>query len=590
MQVSSGDDMKPFGTLAESGPAAEMTASNDDALTSRVRIAAWCLLLLAGLIETVFSRHAMQDDGINYLDMGDAIVRGDWHMALNGIWSPLYPFLQGLALRIIKPSSYSQFTVVHGVNFLIYVFALACFDFLLRVAVDRPGARGVAARAGRLPKWAVFAVSYSVFLWSSLSAITLQKVTPDLLMAGFLYLAAALLLQIWSRPQKLSRFVLLGVALGLGYLAKSPMFPLAFLFFALAWIGTSSWRKAAPRVFAALLAFLAVSGPWFIALSHAKGRLMFSDTARFNYVLHVNGAGPDWYFRDLGTATGHFVHPVRQIFDAPPVYEFAAPVPGTSPVAYDPSYWSQGAVPQASLKTELQVIHHWLRYYFDIFLSSQTVLLLGFLVLCLLPGRELFFKQLTAQWQVWVIGLAGLAMYALVHAELRYVAAFFTLCWVGLFSGLRMPSSRHGRRLASLVTLVVVVVMAAPAVMTVARQLKQTIQRPPHDQWQVAEDLHRLGVAPGDRVARLPAHFGLAWARLLGVTDVAEIPIEHSSDFWCAKPETQAQLFEALRRVGVTAIVAEQSDPLCPPGPGWQKLGDGTYHALKLEPNLVKLK
>ena len=43
----------------------------------------------------------------------------------------------------------------------------------------------------------------------------------------------------------------------------------------------------------------------------------------------VNGASPSWYFQELGTAGGHYVHPVRKIFDTPPVYEFATPMRGT---------------------------------------------------------------------------------------------------------------------------------------------------------------------------------------------------------------------------------------------------------------------
>jgi hypothetical protein len=519
----------------DSEAASTPAISNEGVLTSRVRIAAWCFLTFAGLIEAAFRRHAMQDDGINYLDMGDAIVRGDWKMALNGVWSPLYPLLQGLALRIFKPSSYSQFTVVHFVNFLIYLFALGCFDFLLRVAVaDRPRAGDLASGTSPFPKWAVFAVGYAIFLWASLGLISLQRVTPDMLMAGFLYLAVALLLEIWQQPKTFSRFVLLGAALGFGYLAKAPIFPLASLFFAIAWILAGGWRRAAPRVLSTVLVFLAVSGPWFLALSQAKGRFMFGDSARFNYVLHVNGAGPDGYFQNLGTAAGHYIHTMRKIFDSPPIYEFATPVKGTSPTGYDPSYWSEGAVPRVSLKRELSVIRHWLSFYFDIFLASQTGLLVGFVVLCFMGERNLFLKQLTARWPVWLIALAGLGMYALVHSELRYVAVFFALFWVGLFSGLEVPPDREGRRLAAAVTLAVVIAMASPTVLSVAAHLRPAITPQPHNHWQVAEDLQKLGVRPGDRVGRFPAHFGLAWARLLRVTVAAEIPIENSTDFWCA--------------------------------------------------------
>jgi len=577
----------------ESEATATPAIAEEARLTSRFRTTALCLMTAIGVIEAVFSRHSIQDDGVSYLDMGDAIVRGDWNTAVNGHWSPLYPWLQGLALRLFKPGAYSQFSVVHFVNFLIYLFALGCFDFLLGVAVaDRPGAgtAGVASGTNRLPKWAVFAVGYSVFLWSFVSVITIRVVGPETLMAGFLYLAVGLLLQTWARPQSFSRFVLLGAVLGLGYLAKAPMFPLAFVFFAAAWILAGGWKRATPRVLVAMLAFLAVSGPWIMALSRAKGRFMFGDSARYNYVLFLDGAGPAGYFQNLGIATGHFTHPVRQIFDSPPVYEFATPIKGTLPVWDDPSYWSDGAVPRFSLKRQLSVTGDWLAFYFDMLFTSQTALFVGFVVLTFMGGRDLFLKSLTARWPVWVIGLAGLGMYALVHVELRYIAAFVTLFWVGLFSGLEMPRGREGRRLAFLVTLAVVIAVTSPIAESVVDHTKRAFRRQPHNHWRVAEDLRRLGIKPGDRVGRLPTHFGLGWARLLRVTVVAQIPIEYSENFWCAKPDAQAQVIETIRRLGVTAIVAEQIPPngVCAPGPEWHKVGDGSYCALKLEPEGAK--
>ena len=505
--------MKRFDRLGRSGATAIPSVPDDAILTSRVRVTAWCFLILAGLIEAVFSRRAVWADGISYLDMGDAMVRGDWKMAVNAYWSPLYPLLQGLTLRLLKPSAYSQFSVVYFVNFLIFLFALGCFDYLLRAAVaDHPRVVDIPSQSGRLPRWAVFAVAYSVFLWSSLTLITMQSPTPDILMAGFLYLAMGLVLRLWVRPQNFWLFVLLGATLGFGYLAKAAVFPLAFLFFAISWIVAGNWRRAAPRVLVAILVFLAVSGPWIVALSQAKGRFTFGDTGRFNYVREVNGASPNPYFQNPGTAAGHLVHPVRKIFDNPPIFEFATPVGGTLPVWYDPSYWSEGAVPRVLLKRELSVIHRWLMFYFDLLFPNQAALFVGFFVLCLMAGRDLFVQQVAARWPVWLIGLAGLGMYALVFVESRYVAVFFTLLWVGLFSGLAMPRDREGRRLVLVVTLGVVIAVVCPVAVSTTGHLFQAVKGQPHNQWQVAEDLRKLGVMPGDRVARIGGLFNVGWA------------------------------------------------------------------------------
>ncbi len=74
----------------------------------------------------------MSADGCRYLDMGDAIMRGDWGMVINGYWSPLYPLLLGVAMVVVKPSPEWEFPIAHLVNFIIYLLALGCFDFFLR--------------------------------------------------------------------------------------------------------------------------------------------------------------------------------------------------------------------------------------------------------------------------------------------------------------------------------------------------------------------------------------------------------------------------------------------------------------------------
>ena len=238
--------MKASAPVPHSGETAVSADSTAVALSSRVRVIGWCVVAGFGLIEAAYSRHTMQSDGISYLDMGDAILRGDWTMAANAYWSPLYPFLEGLVLRVLHPSAPWEFTAVHCVNFLIYLFAFGCFEYLLRATVAiRPStdADGVSTA---LPQWTIFALGYAVFLWSSLSLITMERVTPDMLMAGFVYLAVGLLLRIWQQPAKLSRFFLIGAVLGFGYLAKAPVFPLSLVFFVFLWIVAGNWRRAVP--------------------------------------------------------------------------------------------------------------------------------------------------------------------------------------------------------------------------------------------------------------------------------------------------------------------------------------------------------
>jgi len=255
---------------------------------------------------------------------------------------------------------------------------LYCFDLFLRSLVtNRDRSTNSKPNTDWLPNWAVFLVGYAVFFWASLSETRMETVSPDLLMAGFLYLGVSVLLKIWAQPQNSSLYVLLGATLGLGYLAKAPFFPLAFVFFALALILTRNLRKCIPRVAAAFLVFLVVAGPWIVGLSRAKNRITFGDSGKVNYVMWVNGASPAYYFVTLGTAAGRYSHSLRQISSTPVIYEFASPVQGTLPIWYDASYWADGAVPRVLFRRQLAVVKEWLSFYLEKLITSQVALLVG---------------------------------------------------------------------------------------------------------------------------------------------------------------------------------------------------------------------
>ena len=151
--------MNSSASVPQSGESVVTARQDETAWASRVRLAGWSIAVFVGLVESVLKRHTMSPDGISYLDLGDAMFRRDWTMAINAYWSPLYPFLQGLALRLFRPSAYMEFTVVHVVNFLIYLFALVCFDLLLQAAVaipcrsPSPAAAGPRSPDGRSSRW-----------------------------------------------------------------------------------------------------------------------------------------------------------------------------------------------------------------------------------------------------------------------------------------------------------------------------------------------------------------------------------------------------------------------------------------------------
>ena len=157
-------------------------------------------------------------------DVGDAFWRGDWHNAINAYWSPLYPLILGLFMRLFRPSIRWEYPLVHLVNFLLFVFALVCFDVFLRTFLkgldQNDGVTAEAAEIG-LPTWAWLLMGYSAFIVSSLLLITLSFVSGDLMVAATIYLATALILKIRRGDTRRSTFALLGFVLGSWVLRES---------------------------------------------------------------------------------------------------------------------------------------------------------------------------------------------------------------------------------------------------------------------------------------------------------------------------------------------------------------------------------
>ena len=197
----------PWTELAPPGLSTALTVPPPKFLSATIRVMGWSLGLTLAAADAWATRFSMNPDGVSYLDMGDAIWRGDLHAAINGHWSPLYPCVAGLVLKVLRPSMYWEFPVVHLLNLVIFVWALIGFEFLLKnfIARRKNAKPSPNSSATGLPEWAWWLLGYSVFLPASLTHITMRRATPDLLLSGFIYLAAGLLLRIRSAPHLCSR-------------------------------------------------------------------------------------------------------------------------------------------------------------------------------------------------------------------------------------------------------------------------------------------------------------------------------------------------------------------------------------------------
>jgi hypothetical protein len=564
-----------------------------------LRIFFWFAAVVLGAVDAWATQFTMNPDGVSYLDMGDAYVRGDWHMAINGNWSPFYSWLLGLALKVLKPSAYWQYPVAHAVNFLVYVAAMGCFEFFLCAFIkeQRESREGLGEDGeATLPDWAWWALGYSLFISTSLVLITIRVVTPDMCVAGFVYLASGLLLRIRSGSVGWRTFVLLGVVLGLGYLAKAVMFPLAIFFVAVEAASFGKLRKAVAPVMMSALAFLAVASPFIVALSRIKGRLTFGDSGSLAYAAFVDGV--DIMFPGDGgrmvhkgfmvvedvdspsPISGQLKHPVKKIFDLPATYEFGNQVGGTYPFWYDLSYWQEGIKPYFDVSGQLRVVTRSLILYCWLFLLLQLNFTLGLSVLFLSSPRiRSCIKRAARAWHLAVPALAAMGVYLIAHTEFRFVAPFVSLLWLAAFSGLLLRAWQRSSRLIS----GVVVGVAASTVIFAALTTPHnagTVRYPGPVYCQAAKALGERGIRPGDKVAVVsnePWGEGGAYvARLARIQIVAQV--NRPNGFWAASSSTQAEVTQAFRKAGAKAVLALEVPRQSASQTCWQRLGSTPFY------------
>src|SRR5205085_1474465 len=115
-----------------------------------------------------------------------------------------------------------------------------------------------------------------------LDLITLGVSSPDMAVAAFIFLSSGLLVRIASGSCGWFGFAGLGLALGLGYLAKAVVFPIAFVFLAVAFVICRIEQERLPKFMVAVAAYLLVAGAFAIPLSLQKHRLTFGDTGKLN--------------------------------------------------------------------------------------------------------------------------------------------------------------------------------------------------------------------------------------------------------------------------------------------------------------------
>ena len=438
------------------------------------------------------------------------------------------------------------------------------------------------------PERAWWLIGYLLFIWATLTQIEIWSVTPDMLMAALLFVAAGLLLRTRAGDVRWSTFAALGLVLGLGYLSKSIMFPISLALLGVALISAENLRQSASRVLGALTIFLAITLPFIYLISVKAGHITFGEAGTITYLRHVNGI-PFSHWQGIPPGNGSPMHPSRQVLDHPPIYEFGAPIEGTYPIALDPLYWVEGAETRLNPQRQTGLLLESALFYIDLFVRQFGGIFAGVFILYLSSKIEKpAIRVRVRNWSVALVGLSGLVLYAPVLVEGRYIGAFMLLLMADLLGNIS-PADRPGaKKLITGVTVIIATVLLANLAYStlqgyadlqdnLAPATGSMASRPPSWPGEAAQELQALGIRAGDPVALIGYGFDSFWARLARVQIVAEMLDSDAEPFWNGDDTLRSEVIEAFAGTGAKVVVAEYV-PAGTPMAGWRQVNDTNFY------------
>lgn len=514
------------------------------------------IAILLGATQLVIARNGISPDARSYSEIARAYLRHDWAMAINAYWSPLYSWLIALALQIGQPSLRREYPLLHLLNFPIFIIALAGFEFFWSGLLNAEALNGAPSRREGplpLPTSALWILGYALFIWLTVGSIVMGG--PDLCVATIALFVAGLLVRIKTSNAVAtgkSLYIWLGIALGLGYLAKAVMFPMAFVFLAVTLCLRLNWRNAA-NVGLALLIFASIAAPEIIALSRVKGRVTFSDSGKLNFAWS-NYSLPNCNWQGQ-PGSGLPLHPTRMVDAHPQMFEFNGPIRASYPPWYDPSYWNEGMSPKFRIGL---VFRNFVRNATSILLdfTRPRIWLAGAILLLFFCQPGATIRGVSRYWYLIVPSVCLFAAYSLTAADFRYMPAWLLMVWASLLTGLRLRPSLASPPIAKSIAILVAAVMVASMANGLYGQSKSVRHDDATKHYAIAEGLTRLGLRRGDKVGAIGFDNDAHWAYLDGLMIVAEIRTGGVCDFWNASASDKSDLLRKFAQAGATAVIA----------------------------------
>ena len=541
------------------------------------RWALWLIMLATWFVQAMALRHKIDADGISYLDIGTAFWNGDWHAVVNGWWSPAYPILVGLWLKIWRPAPYYEFAAVRLCGCLMAVVTLISFEFLLKAVL-------ALCKPAYMPAWMVRAPAYAIFFWVTTKLMPGGLEHPDLLVCAAVFVSVGISVKLASGMSEWWRFLLFGLVLGIGYLCKSFLFPLGFALLLTTAIAAHGSRPVLRGLVFSFVIYLAVVSPLVFELSRQKGRPTFGDVGALAYARYVDYIDDPTVAKDLPLKARTFKHPVRVISQAPVVEEFASPLKGTYALWLDPSYWYEGIRPYFKLRAEINVIHIALSGYFQIIVVQLGCLFAVLVSLVVLGGDFVtgFARRFAGQVAIWGPAAVAMAAYSIVHVDERYVGGFIVLLTFASFLALGPALFDASTKRTRTLLFAAVFVLGLQITDIVGHSASQLLSHQEFVEWDVADALHRLGIPEGGKVSYLGSTLDdHSWARLARVSIVSDIPLNGVEDFWASDDEGKSRALALLASTGSAALVTRDVPPVAESA-GWVPVQGTNYFILRL--------
>jgi hypothetical protein len=498
--------------------------------------------ILLGATQLVIARNGFGPDSRSYSEIARAYLRHDWAMAINAHWSPMYSWLIALTLELGKPSLRGEFPLLHLLNFFIFIVALAGFEFfwsglLTAEALNR--ASSWSEGAIPMPTSALWILGYALFIWLTVGSI-IGVLGADLGVATVALFVAGLLVRIKTSnavPTGKSLYIWLGVALGLGYLTKAVMFPMALVFLGITlFLRPFNWRNVS-NVGLALLICAGIAAPQIIVLSRVKERVTFSDSGKLTFAWsNYNLPICNWQGQPAGS--GIPLHPTRMVYAHPQMFEFNGPIRASYPPWYDPSYWNDGMSPKFNVDI---VLRHFVRNAASILLdfTRPRIWLVGVIFLLLFCEPSATIRGVFRYWYLIVPSVCVFAAYSLTFTEFRYMPAWLLMVWGSVLAGLRLRTGFASPLVATSIAISVAAVMVASIANGLYGQCKSVRQ--------------------GDKVGAIGFDNDAHWAYLDGLMIVAEIGTSGVCEFWNASAVDKSNVLHRFVQAGAVAIVANEA-------------------------------